>query len=109
MLPLLTPTGAVAAAWVVDTGDVEEDVDTSMFPTVDSGCPASRLAPTSRNWSGVTTSRYAHAGTAVAELILFGYLVLCHQFLLRQHGSNRRRTWILRPLLLCNLSATKTI
>ena len=53
---------------------VEEGVDLTGFPTVDSGRPTSRDALTGLNVSAVTTSRYAHAGTAVAELILFGYL-----------------------------------
>jgi len=55
---------------------VEEGVDVTEteFPTVDSGGPTSRDALTRLNVSVVTTSRYAHAGTAVAELILFGYM-----------------------------------
>ena len=53
----------------------EEGVDVSMFPTVDSGKPTARVALTGSNVSARTTLRYAHAGTAVAELISFGYLL----------------------------------
>lgn len=55
--------------------EIEGDgVDVSMFPIVDSRKPTARVALTGLNVSSGTTSRYAHAGTAVAELILFGYL-----------------------------------
>ena len=50
-------------------GEVEEDINTSLFPTVDSGRFARSLALRASNWSSVTTSMYAHAGTAVSELI----------------------------------------
>ena len=71
---LFDPTGAVVAVWddvVKGEGEVEEGVDTPVFPTVDSSNPWATisLAPASSNWSGLTTSMYAHAGTAVAELI----------------------------------------
>src|SRR5258706_7111836 len=57
---------------VVEIGEeVEEGV---MFPTVDSGRFTSCVALTGSNIAVVTVSRYAHAGTAVAGLILFGYL-----------------------------------
>jgi hypothetical protein len=73
------PTGAVVGGWddvVKGELEVDEDVDTPVFPTVDSGRRRATipLAPLRSNWSVVTTSRYAHAGTAVAVLIWFGYL-----------------------------------
>jgi hypothetical protein len=58
-------------------GEVEESVDISLFPTVDSGKLTACIALAGSNPSLVTTSRYAHAGTAVAGLILSGYLSLC--------------------------------
>lgn len=66
----LVPTGANSGVSLeVVKGEVEEDVGTSLFPTVDSGRFASSLAFCALKKSGVTTSMYAHAGTAVAELI----------------------------------------
>ena len=64
------PTDGVVEAWgeVIDGGD-EEDVDTSLFPSVDSGRCRNCFALSAINMSGETTSRYAHAGTAVSELI----------------------------------------
>lgn len=50
-------------------GDVEEGVDISLFPIVDSGRFTACDALTASNLSVVTTSRYAHAGTVVSELI----------------------------------------
>ena len=50
-------------------GDVEEGVDTSLFPTVDSGRFTACDALIASNLSVVLTSRYAHAGTAVSGLI----------------------------------------
>ena len=52
-------------------GEVEEGVDISLFPTVDSGRFRSTAcdALTDSNLSVVLTSRYAHAGTAVSVLI----------------------------------------
>ena len=52
-----------------EEGDGEEDVDISLFPTVDSGRFALCDALTASNLSVVTTSRYAHAGTEVSELM----------------------------------------
>ena len=67
---LLEPTDF--GTWVsveVAKGEVKEELDTSLFPTVDSVRIASSFASGTRNSSGVTTSMYAHAGTAVAESI----------------------------------------
>lgn len=50
------------------TVEVEEIVDT-MVPTVDSGRFAACFARAGSKVSVVTTSRYAHAGTGVVELI----------------------------------------
>jgi len=78
-----------------------EDADVWMFPTVDSGrfkaCVA--LALTALKTSSVTTSRYAHAGTVVPELISFGYLSSdVNSCLKTDERSSGGRTWILRPL-----------
>ena len=52
-----------------EEGDVEEVVDISLFPTVDSARVVLCDAFTASNLSVLTTSRYAHAGTEVSELI----------------------------------------
>jgi len=66
----------VGLDWFWLGGEGVEVANIWMFPTVDSGrfkaCIA--LALTASKTSSVTTSRYAHAGTVVAELISFGYL-----------------------------------
>lgn len=77
--PTVTPMiMAVPLDLLPDVGEFEEGikvgVDVTGFPTVDSGRSTFRDALTRLNVSPVTTSRYAHAGTAVAGLILFGYL-----------------------------------
>jgi hypothetical protein len=51
------------------SGEDTEDVDSSLFPTVDSGLFVSNLAACGSNLSGVITSIYAHAGTEVFESI----------------------------------------
>ena len=58
-----------------EVGEIEA-VEIGTFPTVESGGYARKgidAFPIS-NVSAVTTSKYAHPGTAVAELISFGYL-----------------------------------
>jgi len=75
---VLDPTDAAAGVVVeLVTGEVVDDADTSVFPTVDSGRFTTRIAFAGLNPSGVTTSMYAHAGTEVALLIAFGYLSPC--------------------------------
>ena len=90
-------------------GDGEEDVDISLFPTVDSGRLTACIALVGSNMSAGTTSRYAHAGTAVAKLIFLGYLSSAVKSRLRiGERNNGGRTWILRPLKWCNLCAMRT-
>jgi len=60
----------------VSDGEPEDVEDVSMFPTVDSWSRKFTVwfALNASNLSVGTTSRYAHAGTAVSGLIGFGYL-----------------------------------
>lgn len=74
------------------TGEIEEDVNISLFPTVDSGRRTACIALAGSNLSVVTTSMYAHAGTAVAGLILLGYLYFCRQFLPKGQRKKQRAT-----------------
>ena len=73
-------------------GDVEEDVDISLFPNVDSGRLTACIALVGSNMSAVTTSRYAHAGTAVAKLIFLGYLSSAVNSLPKNQGKKQRGT-----------------
>ena len=51
-----------------------EAVEVGTFPTVDSRRFTDSDACMRLNVSAVTTSKYAHPGTAINELINFGYL-----------------------------------
>ena len=91
-----------------EVGEVEV-VEVGRFPTVDSGRFKDSDAFTILNVSAVTTSKYAHPGTAVTGLITFGYLSSDvnsrAKFNERRNGGH---TWIVRSLNYCNLLAIWT-
>ena len=119
VLPTVMPMIAeVSIDWLLDAGvevwdeETEEDVEgvgISLLSTVDSGRLKACIALVGSKMSIVTTSRYAHAGTAVAELILFGYLssALSSCLMIRER-SNGGHTWILRSLKQGNQCSMKT-
>ena len=89
-----------------EVGEVEA-VEAGTFPTVDSGrfeFEEDIVAFTILNMSALTTSKYAHPGTAVAVLITFGYLSSGVNYCLKiNERSNGRHTWIVRSLNYRNL------
>lgn len=112
VMPMMTE---VSISTFLDAGvevwdeETEEDVEGSLLAVVDSGRLTACIALVGSKMSIVTTSRYAHAGTAVAELILFGYLSSAvNSCLMIRERSNGEHTWILRALNRGNRCSMKT-
>ena len=72
--PSTTPMIMEVSVDLLDDGGEIERVEVGTFPTVDSGRFPDSDAFTILSLSAVTTSKYAHPGTAINELMTFGYL-----------------------------------
>ena len=104
--PVTTPMSMEVSVDLLDDG---EEIQVGTFPSVDSGRFTDSDAFTILNQSAVTTSKYAHPGTAIHEVIGFGYLSSAVNSCLKlNERSNEGRTWILRSLNYCNLRTSWT-
>ena len=108
MPPIVPPMIKGSGPLSEEVGEIEA-VEVGTFPAVDSGRFADSDAFIILNMSAVTTSKYAHPGTAIHELIGFGYLSSGVSSCLKlNERSNRGHTWILRSLNYCNLRTSRT-
>ena len=109
MPPIVPPTIKEVSGPLLDEVGEIEAVEVATFPAVDSGRFADSDAFIILNMSPVTTSKYAHPGTAIHELIGFGYLSSgVNPCLKMNERSNGGHTWILRSLNYCNLRTSWT-